>query len=178
MAEAFTVSGSVDPTTLYTKQQCIGRRIGPSHFWGQANDVQVVAVLARSTKGAYCMQLHGADVALTEHRIDRKNGQLVAIKIIDVENAEDEVDDIISEIAILSGMNSQYVTKYYGSYLHGTELWIVMEFCSGGSCADLMRPGAIDESEIAVILKELLMGLCYLHEDNKLHRDIKGEHSC
>lgn len=27
MADAFTVSGSVDPTTLYTKQQCIGRRI-------------------------------------------------------------------------------------------------------------------------------------------------------
>lgn len=26
MAEGFTVSGSVDPTTLYTKQQCIGRR--------------------------------------------------------------------------------------------------------------------------------------------------------
>ena len=71
-------------------------------------------------------------------------------------------------------MHSSYVTKYYGSYLHNTELWIVMEFCSGGSCADLMRPGPIDESEIAVILKELLMGLCYLHEDHKLHRDIKG----
>ena len=72
-------------------------------------------------------------------------------------HGEDEVDDIISEISILSGMHSPYVTKYYGSYQHGTELWIVMEFCSGGSCADLMRPGPIDESEIAVILKELLM---------------------
>lgn len=99
---------------------------------------------------------------------------MVAIKIIDVENAEDEVDDIITEIAILSGMNSPYVTKYYGSYLHGSDLWIVMEFCSGGSCADLMKPGTIGESEIAVILKELLMGLTYLHDDNKLHRDIKG----
>lgn len=116
-----------------------------------------------------------ADSTLIPHSIDRRTGQLVAIKIIDVENAEDEVDDIISEISILSNMHSPYVTKYYGSYLHNTELWIVMEFCSGGSCADLMRPGPIDESEIAVILKELLMGLCYLHEDHKLHRDIKGE---
>jgi serine/threonine-protein kinase 24/25/MST4 len=107
--------------------------------------------------------------------IDRRTGQLVAIKVIDVENAEDEVDDIITEISILSGMDSTYVTKYYGSYLHGSDLWIVMEFCSGGSCADLMKPGPICETEIAVILKELLMGLSYLHDDNKLHRDIKGK---
>jgi serine/threonine-protein kinase 24/25/MST4 len=99
---------------------------------------------------------------------------VVAIKVVDVENAEDEVDDIITEISILSGMNSPYVTQYYGSYLHGSDLWIVMEFCSGGSCADLMKPGPINESEIAVILKELLMGLMYLHDDHKLHRDIKG----
>lgn len=100
---------------------------------------------------------------------------MVAIKVIDVENAEDEVDDIITEISILSAMNSPYVTKYFGSYLKGSDLWIVMEFCSGGSCADLMKPGPIGEADIAVIVKELLMGLSYLHDDNKLHRDIKGK---
>lgn len=136
---------------------------------------QAVVASAKSTKGTCDGRLpcvRGVVDFLCS--IDRRTGQLVAIKIIDVENAEDEVDDIITEISILSGMNSPYVTKYYGSYLHGSDLWIVMEFCSGGSCADLMRPGVIDENEIAVILKELLMGLCYLHEDNKLHRDIKG----
>src|SRR3954464_1956759 len=112
---------------------------------------------------------------MTSHSIDRRTGQLVAIKVIDVENAEDEVDDIVSEISILSGMSSPYVTKYYGSYLHGSDLWIVMEFCSGGSCADLMKPGQIREEDITIIIRELLMGLDYLHGDNKLHRDIKGE---
>src|SRR5215469_2729275 len=91
----------------------------------------------------------------------KQTGKAVAIKIIDVENAEDEVDDIIQEIAILSELNSPYITKYYGSYLKGSDLWIVMEFCSGGSCADLMKPGPIGENEIAIILKELLMGLTY-----------------
>jgi serine/threonine-protein kinase 24/25/MST4 len=91
-----------------------------------------------------------------------------------VENAEDEVDDIIQEISILSELNSPYVTKYYGSYLKGSDLWIVMEFCSGGSCADLMKPDFISEEYISIIIRELLMGLEYLHGDNKLHRDIKG----
>lgn len=52
-----------------------------------------------------------------------------------------------------------------------------MEFCAGGSCADLMKPGIMGEDYIAIIIRELLMGLDYLHTDKKLHRDIKGEGS-
>ncbi|KAJ5747187.1 uncharacterized protein N7511_008883 [Penicillium nucicola] len=106
--------------------------------------------------------------------VDRRTGESVAIKIIDVENAEDEVDDIIKEIAILSELKSPYVTKYHGSYLKGSNLWIIMEFCSGGSCYGLLRPGVIHEEYIAIILRELLRGLDYLHTDQKLHRDIKA----
>lgn len=98
----------------------------------------------------------------------------MAIKVIDIESAEDEVEDIIQEIAILSELQSPFVTKYYGSYAKGAELWIVMEFCSGGSCADLMKPGKIEEEYIAIIVRELLLGLDYLHSDKKLHRDVKG----
>jgi serine/threonine-protein kinase 24/25/MST4 len=108
------------------------------------------------------------------HSVDKRNGQAVAIKIIDVENAEDEVDDIIQEISILSELHSPYVTKYHGSYLKGSDLWIIMEFCAGGSCGDLLKPGMIPEDYICIIIRELLMGLEYLHGDNKLHRDIKA----
>ena len=108
------------------------------------------------------------------NRVDRRTGQAVAIKIIDVENAEDEVEDIVQEISILSELHSPYVTKYHGSFLKGSDLWIIMEFCSGGSCADLLKPGLIAEEYITIIIRELLMGLDYLHSDKKLHRDIKG----
>ena len=108
-------------------------------------------------------------------RVDRRTGEAVAIKVIDVENAEDDVEDIIQEISILSELSSPYVTKYLGSFLKGSDLWIIMEFCSGGSCADLMKPGLISEEYITIIMRELLLGLDYLHGDGKLHRDIKGE---
>ena len=71
-----------------------------------------------------------------------------------------------------------------------------MEYCSGGSCSDLvsqcgwrlirhattdilvhspqMKPGVFKEEYIAIILRELLKGLEYLHNEGKLHRDIKG----
>ncbi|OAL06920.1 Pkinase-domain-containing protein [Phaeosphaeriaceae sp. SRC1lsM3a] len=140
MAADLCGSEAIDPTTLFTKQECIG----------------------------------GGSFGKVYKGLDRRTGHTVAIKVIDVENAEDEVEDIMGEIMILSGMSSPYVTRYYGSYLHGSDLWIVMEFCSGGSCADLMKPGLIAEAEIAVIVKELLQGLMYLHDDGKLHRDIKA----
>ncbi|KAJ1801487.1 hypothetical protein LPJ59_000248 [Coemansia sp. RSA 2399] len=105
---------------------------------------------------------------------ENRTKQQVAIKIIDLESAEDEIEDIQQEIFILSQLDNSSVTKYYGSYLEDSKLWIVMEFCGGGSCADLMKPGRISENYIAIILREMLVGLNYLHHENKIHRDIKA----
>ncbi|XP_076904740.1 uncharacterized protein LOC143560296 [Bidens hawaiensis] len=106
---------------------------------------------------------------------DKELNKVVAVKVIDLEESEDEIEDIQKEIAVLQQCRSQYVTEYYASYLHRTKLWIVMEYMAGGSVADLIQPNQpLDEMSIAYILRDLLHAIEYLHTEGKIHRDIKA----
>jgi serine/threonine protein kinase len=58
----------------------------------------------------------------------------------DLESTDDDISEIQAEIAHLSAVHSPYVTKYYGSFVRGYRLWIVMEYLAGGSCLDLASP--------------------------------------
>lgn len=101
---------------------------------------------------------------------NKKTGQTIAIKIIDLEATEDEIEDIQNEVHVQLSVNSPHVVAVHGSFVQGSKLWIIMEYLSGGSILDLMKPGALDEQYIAVILKEMLLALDYLHSENKIHR--------
>ncbi|KAF8475616.1 kinase-like domain-containing protein [Kalaharituber pfeilii] len=106
--------------------------------------------------------------------IEKDTGAIVAIKHIDLESSEDDIAEIQQEIAVLSTCGSQHVTKYYGSFVKGYKLWIVMEYLGGGSGVDLLKSGPFSEAQTAAVCKEMLLGLDYLHSEGKIHRDIKA----
>jgi serine/threonine-protein kinase 24/25/MST4 len=104
----------------------------------------------------------------------RQTNETVAIKVIDLEEAEDEIEDIRQEIAVMAQCDSPHVTRYFGSYVLDTKLFLIMEYVGGGSVLDIMDAGKIAEGQIATILRETLKGLDYLHTQGKIHRDIKA----
>ena len=58
--------------------------------------------------------------------MDNETGETIAIKIIDLENAEEDINEIMKEINALRQCDSDYVTRYYASFTVGPELWIIM----------------------------------------------------
>ncbi|XP_077211283.1 protein kinase superfamily protein isoform X2 [Tasmannia lanceolata] len=107
---------------------------------------------------------------------DIKTSELVAIKVISLSEGDEEYEEIRGEIETLQQCSHPNVVRYLGSYQGEEYLWIVMEYCGGGSVADLMNitDEPLEEYQIAYICKEALKGLSYLHSIFKVHRDIKG----
>lgn len=108
--------------------------------------------------------------------IIKSNQQEVAIKQIDLEQDTTDLIEINKEIQILSECKSPQITSYYGSFVKNYKLWVIMEYVDGGSIFDLLTPGIIsDETTIAYIVKEVLLALKYLHNQGKIHRDLKSQ---
>jgi serine/threonine protein kinase len=102
-------------------------------------------------------------------------GLQVAIKVMDLEDAEDEIDDIQREITILKQLHSPFITKYFASFVEEAKLYLIMEFCQTGSLHDVLKRGRpLDETQICLVMRDILKALEYLHGEGKLHRDIKA----
>lgn len=98
----------------------------------------------------------------------------MAIKVLEVEN--EDTSELQKEINILKECDSPWIVSYRGSYEKDGKMWIIMEYCGAGSLCDLMAicEKTLTEEEIAVVMREALKGLEYLHQSKKIHRDIKS----
>ncbi|KAL8280939.1 hypothetical protein RQP46_006618 [Phenoliferia psychrophenolica] len=124
--------------------------------------------LSRMSKGAY----GGVYKA-----VYNTTGLVVALKVIDLDTPDDDISEIQKEVAILSTMRDaarHNITLYHGCYLNGHELWIAMDFASGGSIRTLMKSGPIEEKYIVLIVREVLVALSFLHRQGIIHRDVKA----
>lgn len=120
-------------------------------------------------KGAYGSVHKGQDIS---------TGEIVALKIINLDTADDDVVDIQREVALLTQLrDAPNITKYYGCHLDGPRVWIVMEFAQGGSVLSLMKASkdaCLEEKYVVVIVREVLVALSWLHKVPVIHRDMKA----
>ncbi|CBZ33011.1 protein kinase, putative [Leishmania donovani] len=108
---------------------------------------------------------------------NRATDDIVAIKQVPLSDTDKEdLDTIVKEVEILQECDHPNIVRFYGTYHSMGVLWIVMEYCEGGSvdtAYDLLRR-PLSEPLIAYVCRQTLLGLRYLHERHVIHRDIKG----
>ncbi|CAD8149994.1 unnamed protein product [Paramecium pentaurelia] len=106
----------------------------------------------------------------------QKNGQIMAVKQVYIQNFNDQrVIQLQKEIQMLSKLQHPNIVRYLGCEQKNQFINIFLEYVSGGSVQSMLeRFGCFKESLIKTYLKQILLGLSYLHSQNVIHRDIKG----
>ena len=100
------------------------------------------------------------------------DNQIVAVKVVPI---EDDNGDLEREIQYLKECDMRYIVQFLGSFEHTDRLWIMMEYCEGSSLLDVMGATGkcLTQVQVAAALYCCLAALIYLHERNRVHRDVK-----
>ncbi|KAJ4845456.1 Serine/threonine-protein kinase blus1 [Turnera subulata] len=105
------------------------------------------------------------------------NSTVVAIKSIDLDRSRADFDSIRRETKTMSLLSHPNILQSLCSFTVDRRLWVVMPFMSAGSLQSIIScafPDGLPEPCIAIVLKETLNAMSYLHNQGHLHRDIKA----
>lgn len=117
---------------------------------------------------------------------DVKTKALVAVKIINIEEGDtlnpklaDTYSEFMKEFSalkLLSESGAKNINLTLGVLPVGQAMWMVTEYCAGGSVATLMKPtapGGLQEKWIIPIVREVAEAIYWVHKEGIIHRDIK-----
>ncbi|KAF9967688.1 hypothetical protein BGZ70_008589 [Mortierella alpina] len=115
-------------------------------------------------------------VKLARHR---KTNEQVAVKIISKASLANKAAvhrGIEREIAIMKLIKHPHVIRLYDVYETEKELFLVMEYVSGGELFEyLVNKGRLEEAEALRFFQQIIVGLAFCHKRKICHRDLKPE---
>ncbi|KAH9610521.1 hypothetical protein KSS87_000993 [Heliosperma pusillum] len=132
-------------------------------FQVSLEDLETVKVIGKGSGGV---------VQLVRHKWV---GKLFALKVIQMNIQEEVRKQIVQELKINQSSQCPHVVICYHSFYHNGAFSLVLEYMDRGSLVDVIKQvKTILEPYLAVLCKQVLQGLVYLHnERHVIHRDLK-----
>mmetsp|Transcript_26332 Transcript_26332/g.25512 ORF Transcript_26332/g.25512 Transcript_26332/m.25512 type:complete len:146 (+) Transcript_26332:201-638(+) len=82
----------------------------------------------------------------------------------------------MNEVKILKQLDHPNIIRMYEVFLDKKYMYIVTELVKGGELQDeILNKGRLVERNAAVLMRELLMAVSYMHIRGIVHRDLKPE---
>ncbi|KAM6348190.1 serine/threonine-protein kinase 17B isoform 2-T3 [Alca torda] len=118
--------------------------------------------------------------AVVRKCIAKSTGQEYAAKFLKKRRrGQDCKAEILHEVAVLELMKSNpRIVNLHEVYETANEIILVLEYAAGGEIFDLCVPDLDDrigERDIIRLIRQILEGLCCLHENNIVHLDLKPQ---
>ncbi|CAI9742960.1 5' [Octopus vulgaris] len=104
--------------------------------------------------------------------------QKVAVKIVNRNKIKnlDVVGKIRKEIQNLKLFRHPHIIKLYQVFSTPTDIFMVMEFVSGGELFDyIVKHGKLKDAEARRFFQQIISGVDYCHRHMVVHRDLKPE---
>eukprot|EP00038_Savillea_parva_P006615 m.164795 g.164795 ORF g.164795 m.164795 type:complete len:506 (+) comp12472_c0_seq1:307-1824(+) len=105
-------------------------------------------------------------------------GHVVAVKILNREKVKnlDMVGKIKREIQILKLFYHPHIIKLYQVITSPTDIFLMMEYVSGGELFDyILQHGKLEERDARKFFQQIISGVDYCHRHMVVHRDLKPE---
>jgi calcium-dependent protein kinase len=85
-----------------------------------------------------------------------------------------DTDEFFAELKVLRTMDHPNIIKLFEIYDYKDFYYVVTEHCSGGELFEFLKSrNRITESTVAIIMKQILSAVNYMHKKNIMHRDLK-----
>jgi p21-activated kinase 7 len=111
---------------------------------------------------------------------DLRMKETVVIKVVSIADTKKNNNLFImeNEIRIMQECSHDNIVTLYDCFIVNEQVWIEMEYCRRGTLHTLLKKKEIQwtEEQIASIVKQILKGLHYLHNDRVIvHCDMKTD---